>query len=1060
MQFCRILPAVLCAGFLLFGSPLSTHAQVFHNTVNERFNTISDGPQSAVIVNAPASGGDAALLRAQTKMLLGRWQSQIAGVRRGSTPTRSTSIGSLSQKSTVTPVSTVLMTRKNGRMVMPPVNTSITRQAGANTLTFKFVGFNGATVQNNNNATISVEAYLRGFVDAVYPRIVSVYGAPAVSGEVEIRAMGFFDAFQMTDRERLAFGAYDASNNRILLPLYENIDDNAHALLLNMIHAFHGPKVFQYDAWEQGFARAAASVIARDPAINFLDPTANSVLSYLRYYDLMNHPALGNSTFFPAAQRDIEIQGQLTYGKMHHIRLGMSGAAWLKVFIENPTFFRDFNALYYAQDAPTNPALAGNIPALKQIAQGLLPNGVEGKVWQDWYKEQYILDTSIIAGEKLYPILFPTDPEATADRKQSALVILQHFRTEANGDEKLLGGRAYGTYFNSKNDRIGLGTQSEQQELFDGEAFFTILNFPAEGFDDGRVTADYTVGSQTARTYFPSGISGDTQIIMLGPARTTGELRIVQEAVRPLPRTLTGSKNFTENTNAAMGFNLRTDFVELSKTTIEIRDTGGQVLQSVKRNTGDGRAYIVLRGENGGTLTTVSRAFASQTKPYLVSFPVQPLSGDLTEALGLPATDFFFSEWDPLGQFYTNFDGTTPAVGRISLGRGYWLKVSPEDNAAEKVVRVTGYPPSTDTSVVVSAPFGWNLIGYPHGQLLNLSNIQVRFLEGDIYSWDDAVAANLVAPRPFGFNGQAYIETEQLDGRNWQGYWLRVYAPSGVTLLLPRPEDATRSVSPTRATSTNATRPTWAVNFVARQNNQQAVATATIGVAPNATRGRDNRWDIESPPDITPQVALAFALPSGEKATSSMGGRLIRDFRDASATQNGTWEMRLATPNGGPVALNWDGLNSLPRQTKLTLTDIATGRKTPLASRSGITLTLGANEVRRLQITAEPTRRAPLALAQFSATPTRGIGSRSVLQLSYAMTTDAQVNLQVTTLSGRNVKNLQGGRATGGTTQRLTWDGRDNNGNILPTGPYQIVLTGTDADGQSIEARRPVLLIK
>jgi hypothetical protein len=435
---------------------------------------------------------------------------------------------------------------------------------------------------------------------------------------------------------------------------------------------------------------------------------------------------------------------------------------------------------------------------------------------------------------------------------------------------------------------------------------------------------------------------------------------------------------------------------------------------------------------------------------------VQPLSGNLIEALGLPATDFFFSEWDPLGQFYTNFDGTTPAVGRISLGRGYWLKVSPEDNAAEKVVRVTGYPPATDTSVVVSAPFGWNLIGYPHGQLLNLANIQVRFLEGDIYNWNDAVAANLVAPRPFGFNGQNYVETEQIDGRNWQGYWLRVYAPSGVTLLLPRPEDATRSVAPTRAANPTATRPTWAVNFVARQGQQQAVATATIGVAPDATRGRDNRWDIESPPDITPQVALAFALPSGEKST---GGRLIRDFRDASATQNGVWEMRLTTPNAGPVTVNWEGLNSLPRQTRLTLTDMTTGRKMLLSSRSATTFTLGANEVRRLQITAEPTRRAPLALAQFAAAPTRGIG-RSVLQLSYTLTADAQVSLQVATLSGRTLKTLQGGRTEGGATQRLVWDGRDNNGNALPAGPYQIVLTGTDTDGQTIEARRAVLLVK
>ena len=494
MQFCRIFPALFLAGFLFLSATKDGKAQTYHNIVNEKFNTISSGPQSALVIDTPSNQSDEALVAQMTTLLKKQWTAQIAGARRGSTKTRSSKV---TRKSTVTPMSTIIMTRKNGRMVTPPPS-KITRQAGDNTLTFKFTNFNGATVQTNPNSIVEIETFLKTFVAAAYPRIVSLYGAPAFSGEVEVRAMGFFDSFQQTDRERLAFGAYDASNNRILLPLYENIDDNAHALLLNMIHAFHGPKVFQYDAWEQGFARAASSVIARDPQINFLDPTANSVLSYLRYYDLINHPALGNSTFFPASQKDIEIQGQLTYGKMHHVRLGMSGAAWLKVFIENPTFFRDFNAAYYTQNA-----IAGNVPALKQIANGLLPNGVEGKPFLDWYKEQYILDTSVTAGEKLYPILFPTDPDTTASNQQSALVILEHFRTDPTGDEILLNGKAYGTYFNSNNDRISLGTQADQQDIVEGEAFFTILAFPTQGFDDGRVTADYTTGSQTARTYFP-----------------------------------------------------------------------------------------------------------------------------------------------------------------------------------------------------------------------------------------------------------------------------------------------------------------------------------------------------------------------------------------------------------------------------------------------------------------------------------------------------------------------------------------------------------------------------
>ena len=536
---------------------------------------------------------------------------------------------------------------------------------------------------------------------------------------------------------------------------------------------------------------------------------------------------------------------------------------------------------------------------------------------------------------------------------------------------------------------------------------------------------------------------------------------MTQNVVRPVARTLTGTKPFSETSHGAVGFKLGSDYVELGKTLIEIKDSNSQVLKTFVRNTGDGQAYLVVRDDNGGALTTVSRVFNSQTTPYLVSFPVQPLSGSLSEALGLGLRDFFFSEWDPTGQVYTNYDGVTPAVGHITLGRGYWLKVLPEDNAAQKTVTMTGYPPATDTSVVVSAPFGWNLIGYPYPQILNLTNIQVRFLEGDVYAWNDAVAANLVAPKPFAFNGQGYVETEQLDGTTWQSYWLRVYAPSGVTLLLPRPQDATRSVKSTRSASSDAkTLPTWAVAFTARQD--KAIATATLGVAPGATRKRDNLWDTEAPPAIIPQVGLAFALPDGEKPS---GGRMIGDFREESATRNGVWELRLTSPTGGNVSLGWEGLSSFAlstHQTRLTLVDLTTGQKTPLVSRSAKTFSLAANEVRRLQIITEPIRSLPLALSQFSATPTRSIGAggRSALQLSYSMTAEAQIQLEVSTLSGKSVKTLQGGRLEGGQVQHLTWDGRDNSGNTLPVGPYMIILRGTDTQGNSIQARRPILLVK
>jgi hypothetical protein len=272
-----------------------------------------------------------------------------------------------------------------------------------------------------------------------------------------------------------------------------------------------------------------------------------------------------------------------------------------------------------------------------------------------------------------------------------------------------------------------------------------------------------------------------------------------------------------------------------------------------------------------------------------------------------------------------------------------------------------------------------------------------------------------------------------------------------VTLLLPKPVDATRATTTTRAVSL-AEKPDWSVTLTAEQNgNRQQLR---FGVAPGASKQLDARWDTELPPDITDRFAVGFAAPEG---TKTAGGRLIGDFRDATATRNGTWEVRLVSPVAGQVTLRWDGARRLPRGTRLVLADPTTGRKTYLAQQSGIRLSVAANQVRRLQITAEPERTTPLAVATLQTTPTRG--GRGYM-VSYTLTTEAEVTAAVTTLSGKPVRTLRAGRAQAGQANTLTWEGRNDGGNALPTGPYTLVLTARAADGTTVRATRPVVLVR
>ncbi|MBC7808939.1 MAG: hypothetical protein H7145_22630, partial [Akkermansiaceae bacterium] len=704
------------------------------NVVNDKFATVSSGSQSVVRVAVPGSATDAATRDAVTKKLKATWKMQGRALSRSAQTLEKT--GLFKNKRAIIPISTIIQVEKNG---VPVTRSWRTRAVGGGSLTFRYSGFSEQD-----------QVFIARLISEFYPRIETLYGKPAVSGEVEIMNVGTLDTSQIPQVQRFAFGGYDVSNNRIMLPIFQNNDTFAQALLLNLIHAFHGPAVFQYDAWEQGFARAAASVIARDPQFGFPDASANSLFSHLRWYDLLNQPGLGNPTFFPPAQANTVLEttaGGFTLGKMTFPRMGMSGAAWLKVYIEEPNFFRQFNEAYYAQFEPgASPSLAGNVPALKNIASPLLPNGVEGLPFEDWFRRQYVLDTSVSVGRKLYALVVPGDYDG-ADG-QSHLVQLLYYRTRPGGDEDLLDGRVYATYHDATGATIRLGIASEQVELSDGEGSITTQSFQER---EGRLTMDFTVGAESARAYVTGGYNGDLQAVVLGATGNGRDVTVTQTRLNSSDERIQTART----DGAAFSVNLATPGNDLAKTVIEYTDGAG-AKRTYRRNTGDGQAYLVLRpDQNGGDLTTVSRTFPIGQVPYFISFPLQPLTTSIPDALSLGATDFVLSHWDPVTtQYGTVTPDPTASIGSLAPGRAYWFKPVPVDRSRPEVaVQLTGTLPVTDVDFAVPARYGWNMIGSPFtSDTTNVNDILVQNQNNDSYTWEEAVARNLVAARPYRFD--------------------------------------------------------------------------------------------------------------------------------------------------------------------------------------------------------------------------------------------------------------------------------------------------------------------
>ncbi|MGC4046625.1 MAG: hypothetical protein QM758_22770 [Armatimonas sp.] len=1060
MKLPRILLLTLAALWLTGSAFAQTR---YRNLVNEKFATVSSGPQSAVIVDVSKSATPAQIDTAVETRLKQLWKSSSRSVKQA-TRGRAQNV-----KRTTYPMSTVVAVRQDGKLVLK----APTRQVGGGTLNFVFSNFQGKQVIANNGSPVVIEDFLRtlllgdGQREGLYNKIVRLYGQPSWSGTVEVRSMGFYDDGEATDPQRVLFGAYDVSNARIMLPLYETVDSTAHAFLLGLLHAFHGPAVFQYDTWEQGFIRAAAAVIARDTQLGFLDPSNTFLYTNLYRYDLLNQPALAGPRFVPPSQENVAYEGLIGIYKMLWARMSMSGSAWLKCYIENPNFFKDFNAAYYAQFSPgVTPSLAGNVPQLKAIAASVLPN-VEGMPFEDWFARQYVFDTAVTPGTKLFTFPYSLKSETTGDGVRHDLSFgLVYYRSSydtASGkdDEILLGGRGYALYTDAIGQRFPTGgPQGDSALLEAGEGFLTATFLTGPGNSIGRLTADFSVGSETARVYIPVGVTGDVRGVGLGS--TQGAIRVEQATILP------GGNNRVQSTtiaDKAFGVKFGGAGNELFQTLFVIDDGG--IVRTYRKNLGDiapgdttvGEdlsAMVVLPAPGSGGVQTVSHDFAANTNgaPYLVSFPVRPLASSVEQSIGLPASDFLITGFDTGSGSYATLTPGQPSAPALAPGRGFWFKYAPASGTPSTRITLTGVAPSTDTDFPIAARYGWNLIGSPFDTDVALANVRVRLQDRDPLSWEEAVAANLVLAEAFDFDAQAgYRSATTLQGNQWRGYWVRVLAPSGVTLLLPGPDVGRKVAVPSRATSTNSAN-IWAVKLIAQQQAQNlpfgGVATGSFGAKEGATRSVDAR-DSQSPPDIMEALTVSFgdgALPGG--------GRLIGDFRDRKSAAQGTWTVQLKSPQSGVTRLRWEGLSGVPRNVRLTLID--GDKRISLSQSSGYSVTLEAGKTRTLKITAEAASLNPLRIMAVSTT-TRSAGQGGI-GIRYSVSNDAEILAEVTTMGGRSVAHLSGGRSRANEQGNLRWNGRSEAGAALPAGAYLLTLTARGENGETARLTRPVMVIR
>ncbi len=871
---------------------------------------------------------------------------------------------------------------------------SRTRQSfGAGTLQFRFENFPS-----------DLETRIRSFLNRAVPVLTEIYGPPITSppGATRTVTIVLDEALDALDG-----GVYNATLDEIRLP--EFVPQRGYDwfnLLHQLLHAFRGPLLLSFPAWEEGHARAAAMVAAirlrgqGDPELSRFDPKDpihGDPLWVLPLYDLLNQPPLGNPVFLPPSG----------FQPMAFWRIGMSAAAWLKVAAENPQCFRQFNETLLATDDPLT--VRGDTVTLVDLMRSIVPK-VEGMDFYDWYRRQFVLDTGVSVGPKLYAFAVPLHI--------GVLLVLNHYRTTADGDEAPLYGLAQLVYRNDQSDDL-FAEEGNEAEIYDGEGFIAPQFFNIGG--PNLIFVDIFVNGLALTVPFPYMVRGEepNENPLWGGVLNalSGQIAIRFNDLADLSP--------VSVTRGVFAVTQGLDIGQLYRLQVRHTDEGSEATE--RRNAAFDFYCLIVQARP----TVVTMEVTLPAGVHLISVPLLPTAGDEAEALGIPADELMLARWNPLRPGTLKYEFYPRISTPMMPGVGYWLKLF-----RETTLRVEGTPIPTDQPYQVPLFGGFNQVGNPFARDLPVGEILVAFGNEQPVGLAEAEQRGWVQNAVWVWDSVRGYQLAQTV-RQWQGFWVRALRPSGVRLVF----NWSRSRSfAFQSPIPNPQSPRWSVRLIATAPNAPTDAENLFGVVAE----KKSLSRLTKPPMVPNSVWAAFV---------SEDELVAHDWRFEGSRQRWTFVVRSDLPDGTPITVRWDGLAQVPRTLALVATDLTTNERFSLRNRSSYTFIARKGETRSFTIEAVPVPTAPLVrIATVQALRGRGLAVRLVL------TAPAQVRAELRTLMGRPVRVLTEAFVTRLPSVTLVWDGRDQSGVPLPRGAYILSVTARDELGREQQAMRTVML--
>jgi hypothetical protein len=275
----------------------------------------------------------------------------------------------------------------------------------------------------------------------------------------------------------------------------------------------------------------------------------------------------------------------------------------------------------------------------------------------------------------------------------------------------------------------------------------------------------------------------------------------------------------------------------------------------------------------------------------------------------------------------------------------------------------------------------------------------------------------------------------------WQACWVRAFVTC--ELLIPPPA-AGGSVAAADARAATGPSPEWSMQVVARVG-QLRDSFNYLGVAAGSLT------NLQSPPHVSPYVDLSFhdgRAASADLATcftSAGAGRLQWEFTVRSDARD------------AQVELTWPDLSAVPQRYRLTLVDLDANCRRYLRTTTAYLFNTGAaGGERHFKIEADPTPWARLQVSNLQQIPARASG----ITVSYDVSSEALVDIEVRTLAGQSVRVLARGAAAGAGSNMVTWDGMDSSGRMMPNGPYLCAISAVTEEGQAVKGMRTIVLTR